>query len=121
MGRFGTLVHKGKQIVLVDLSNCAPEETLKVLPIAKTGIGRLPPKSALVLTDVTNATYTKEVAAAIKDFSDKNTPYVKASVVVGADGIRQILLQTVSMLTRREIKLCKTRPEALDWLVEHAG
>jgi hypothetical protein len=120
MSRFGTLSHKGKQIILVDLSNSAPEETLRVLPIAKVAISRLPPKSALVLTDVTGATYNKDVASAIKDFSDKNTPYVKASVVVGADGIRLVLLQTVSMLTRREIKTCKTRQEAMDWLSGHA-
>jgi hypothetical protein len=39
---------------------------------------------------------------------------------VGADGVRLILLQTVSLLTRREIKTCKTRQEALDWLVSGA-
>ena len=120
MSRFEILSHKGKQIVLVDLSNSQPEETLKVLPIAKVAIAKLSPKSALVLTDVTNAVYNKDVAAAIKDFSEKNTPFVKKSVVVGADGIRLILLQTVSMLTRREIKTCKTRAEALDWLAANA-
>jgi hypothetical protein len=117
MSRIETLLHKGKHVVVVNLSNCPPEETLKVLPIAKAVIGKLSPKSALVLTDVTSATYNKDVAAAIKDFSDKNTPFVKRSAVVGAEGVRLILLQTVSMITRREIKTCKTRGEALDWLV----
>ncbi len=116
MPRVETVVHKGKSIVVVDLSSCPPEETLKVLPIAKTVIARMAPKSVRVLTDVTGAIYTKEVAAAIKDFSDKNTPYVRASAVVGAEGIRLVLLQTVTMLTRREIKTYRTRPEALDWL-----
>jgi hypothetical protein len=120
MSRFEILSHKGKQVILVDLSNSVPDETLKVLPVAKAAIAKFPPKSALVLTDVTNATYNKDVASAIKDFSDKNTPFVKKSVVVGADGIRLVLLQTVTMLTRREIKTCKTRQEALDWLTANA-
>lgn len=116
MGRVETLSYKGKQITVVDLSRCPPDETLKVLPTAKTLIAKSAPKSALVLTDVTEATYNKEVAAAIKDFTDKNSPYVKASAVVGADGVRLILLQTVIMITRREIKACQARQEALEWL-----
>ena len=116
MSRVETLSYKGKRITIVDLSHCPPDETLKVLPAAKAAIAKSPPKSALVLADVTGAIYNKEVAAAIKDFTDKNTPYVKASAVVGADGVRLILLQTVIMLTRREIKTCAARQEALDWL-----
>jgi hypothetical protein len=116
MGRVETQSHNGKQIIVVDLSRCPPEETLKVLPVAKATIAKSAPKSALVMADVTEATYNKDVAAAIKDFTDKNTPYVKASAVVGADGVRLILLQTVIFLTRREIKTCQTRREALDWL-----
>jgi hypothetical protein len=69
-----------------------------------------------VLTDVTGATYDKEVAAAIKDFATKNSPYVKASAVVGADGVRQILLQTVILITRREMKTFSSREQAKDWL-----
>ncbi len=116
MSRVEVLTHQGKPVILVDLSHCPPEETLKILPTAKAVVARSAPKTARVLTDVTGAAYTKDVAAAIKDFSDNNTPYIKASAVVGAEGIQLILLQTVSLLTRREIKTCKTRAEALTWL-----
>jgi hypothetical protein len=68
------------------------------------------------LTDITGAVYNEDVAAAIKDFSDKNTPRVRGSAVVGAAGVQLILLQTVIMLTRHEIKTFSKRPEALVWL-----
>jgi hypothetical protein len=48
-----------------------------------------------------------------------NTPYIKASAVVGANGIRLVLLQTAIFLTRREIKAFPTRQKAMDWLASH--
>jgi len=117
MERVQIVNHHGKEIVLVDLSNCQPDETsLKILPEAAKVIRKGAEKSKLVLTDVSNATYNKQVADAIKDFTSNNTPYVKASAVVGADGVRLVLLQTVIFITRRELKACATRQEALDWL-----
>jgi len=69
-----------------------------------------------VMTDVTGATYNQEVANAIKSFVQDNTPHIKASAVVGADGVRLVLLNTVIFLTRRELKTFKTRQEAQEWL-----
>jgi hypothetical protein len=108
--------HRGKRVVLVDLAHSQPAQSTAVLPQAHRLIAVAGPKSALVLTDVTNATYNKDVAAAIKEFVSKNTPHIKASAVVGADGVRGILLQTVIFLTRREIKTFDNRAAALDWL-----
>ena len=53
----------------------------------------------------------------MKDFADKNTPFVKASVVVGIDDLRNVLLLTISMFTGRKIKTCKDRNVAMEWLI----
>jgi hypothetical protein len=116
MERVNKFKYQGKEIILIDLSNTRPEETLSVLPIAEKLITACAQKSALVLTDVTNSTYNKEVAEGIKGFVRTNTPHIKASAVVGAEGVRGILLSTVIYLTRREIKKCHDRPSAMDWL-----
>jgi len=111
-----TLTHKSKQVVLVDLSGAKPETSVEVVPQAHGVIAKAGPKGALVLTDVTNATYNRDVSAAIKDFVSNNTPFIKASAVVGATGVRGVLLQTAIVITRREIKTFDNRPAALDWL-----
>ena len=116
MDRLQTLTHKGKTIILVDLSKASPPEVLAALPPAQRLIAAQPPKSALILTDATDAVYNKQVSDAMRAFSSANTPYVRASAVVGATGARSILLQTVALVTGREIKTCSTRAEALDWL-----
>lgn len=107
---------KSKSVVIVDLSNLAGKDVLTVLSDAKGVISKLGEKKALILTDVSGAKYDKEVAEGIKDFTKYNTPYVKASAVVGAAGVQSVLLQTVTFLTRREIKTFTTRAEALEWL-----
>jgi len=114
-----TVEHSGKSIILIDLSKSSPEETLMVIPEAKTVIRKLAPKSGLVVTDVSGAIYTKDVAEGIKGLVSHNTPYVKASAVVGAEGVALVLLQTVIFLTRRELKSCRTREEAMKWLASH--
>jgi hypothetical protein len=117
MERVKTLNYKNKNIVYVDVSDCMPEESIKTLPEAKKIIASQPLGSVLVLMKVTNAHYNKEAAEAIKEFVQHNTPYVKASAVVGAEGIRMVLLTTVALLARREIKTFNTVEEAKDWLV----
>jgi hypothetical protein len=120
MKPFESISYKGKTIIIVDISNTKPNEAIVALQEAQQEIAKLPPKSALILTDATNAIYNKASSAAMKEFAAKNTPFVKASAVVGADGIRAILLEAVRLLTRREIKACESREEAMEWLVSKA-
>jgi hypothetical protein len=117
MKPFESIYYRGKTIIIVDISNTKPEEAIIALREAQQQIALLPLKSVLILTEVTNAIYNKESAKAMKEFAAKNTPFVKASAVVGADGFRAVLLEAVRLLTRREIKACKNRDEAMEWLV----
>jgi hypothetical protein len=119
MRNLETIKHKGKSIFLLDISGADPGDVKTITEEAHKKIATVPPKSALILTDVTDAVYTSVSSAAIKDFSSKNTPYVKASAVVGADGLRSVLLQAVASITKREIRTFKTRDEAMDWLAAH--
>jgi len=120
MDRVQTLAYKGKTIILIDLSHCMPDETIAVVTEAKKVVARQSPKSGLVITDVKGARYTKEVAVAIKDLVSHNTPFLKASTVVGAEGAAATLLQTAIFLTRRELKSLGTREEALEYLASVA-
>jgi hypothetical protein len=119
MSKISTTIYKGKTIYIIDLSKMQSQQVVPTLQEAQASISSLPAKSALILTDATDAVYNQESSNAIKAFSKYNTPYIKASAVVGADGLRAILLQAVAALTNREIKPFKTRAEALEWLAAH--
>jgi hypothetical protein len=118
MERIQKVSHKGKTIILMDFSNCKPAETIELMGAAEKVIATSAPKKALILSDVTGAMYTKEVAERMKEFTKHNTPYVLGSAAVGVSGVQMILLQTLIFITRREIKLFPSRQEAMDWLAQ---
>lgn len=101
----------------MDLANTSPQEAIIGLKEAQKQIVSLPPKSALILTDVTNTKFTRASSEAMKDFALKNTPHVKASAVVGAAGLHLIFLSANRRITQRNIKTFISRDEAKDWLI----
>jgi hypothetical protein len=116
MQSFELVSYKGKTIVSVDISNTTTEQLVAVLKEAQQKISKMPANSALIMTDATKAAYNMETGAAIKEFAAKNTPYVKASAVVGVEGIKAVLQTAVSMQNKRNIASFPTRKEAMDWL-----
>jgi len=113
-----TIIHKGKTIVVADVAGATSEEAMLIMQDAQKKIVALPPKSVLLLTDATDVAYNRDTANALKAYASHITPHIKASAVVGADGVRSIILQVVATFTGRDIKAFKDREEALDWLVE---
>lgn len=111
------LNHKTKQIIIVDVSNLKKEQAATKLNEAHNEIATLPPKSALIVTDVTDIELANEVINGMMEFAKKNTPYVKASAVVGANKMTSLITFNVSNTAGRKLNLFNTRAEAMDWLV----
>ena len=117
MGRVHFITHREATILKVDLSHSKTvEENLEVLDRAKKIIGSRPRGSMLLLTDVTKAFFNAKGIAAIKEFSTFNTPFVKASAVLGVSGIYRVIYEAVVKLVGRPIVCFDTEEQALDWL-----
>jgi hypothetical protein len=117
MERVRFIKHKGRDIICIDISNSkSEEENIEVLQKAREFIDVQAPKSALLLTDVTNAHYGPRGAEAMKAYSKANTPFVKASAVVGVTGIKRVIYQAIVKMTGRHIATFDTVEQALDWL-----
>jgi hypothetical protein len=109
--------HQGKQVMLLDFSNCQAEDVSKVIVQAGPLIPKASPHSLLTLSDFTNV--------AIKDFSTRqlvtfakgNGLYVKAAAVTGVSGLARSIMATTVVLTKRKILAFELRQQALDWLV----
>lgn len=112
------MIYKGEKIVVNDISDSSPEEAIAYYAHAHEIIAQFPPKSALLLTDTTNARFNQESVAALREFAIQNTPYVKASAFLGAEGIRDITRISAERVTERSIVAFKTRAEALEWLID---
>lgn len=111
------ITHKTKPITIVDLSNLKAAEANKKLGEAQKEIATLPPKSALLITDVSNTEITNEFINVVIDFAKKNSPYVKASASVGGGNkLVGVISFNVASSAGRKINSFNTRSEAMDWL-----
>jgi hypothetical protein len=115
------LNHKGKPIVCLDIAGLQSKdkpEFHKLVAQAKRTIRQHPPKSALVITNVINTGFDTEVSGIIKEYAQHNTPYVKASSIVGITGWSKVILLAVKVVTGRDFHLADTMEEAKEWLVK---
>jgi hypothetical protein len=115
------LNHKGKTILCLDIANLQSRdkpEFHNLVEQAKQNIRQHPPKSVLIITNVINTGFDIEISGIIKDYAQHNTPYVKASAVVGISGWSKIILTAIKTVTGRDFYLAGTMEDAKEWLVQ---
>jgi hypothetical protein len=121
MAGFYEMNHKGKTILCLDIADLKirdKPEFQKLVEQAKYNISQYPPKSALVITNVKETGFDTEIANMIKEYAQHNTPYVKASTIVGISGWAKVILTAVKVVTGRDFHLVDTMEEAKDWLID---
>ncbi len=116
------VTHKGKKILVIDykdyqIEKIKNDEYLKYLTEARKIINKQPLKSLLIITDITDAGFTKKSNDAMREFARKNTPYVKASAVVGVTGLKKVVITAIKVVTKRNLKIFDNIEDAKDWLV----
>ena len=118
MQRTQFIDHQGVRILLVDFSGIRPgQEFDDSLQECKEIIHAQPEGSVLALFDATDGMFNNEVIESLKEFAKANTPYMKATALIGVKGLLKVALMTISRFSGREFKTFSTREEALAYLV----
>ncbi len=115
------LEHKGRKIFCLDVANLKlsdKTEFTQHVQKAKEFIRKQPPKSLLLITNVANTGFDTEVAAVMGEYASHNTPFVKASAVVGVSGVQKIVLAAIKALTGRDFHITESMEDAQEWLVQ---
>ena len=116
MSRVQFITHKGKKILYFDMSSCKFAEISGVVAEAKRTIATQPSGSVLALTNVTDTELSKNSSAVIKDFTAYNKPFIKASAVIGVEGLRKVIYNAAMAFSGRQISAFDTIEQAKDWL-----
>lgn len=117
--RVSKINHKGKEIIVVDCSELTVQHKEEITNCFSEGgklIAACQPGSALIITIVTNIRFNAEVFEAFKNFASNNTIYVKASAIVGLDGLQKIMFNTIKTLTKRDYYIAKSFEDAKEYL-----
>lgn len=112
------IVHKDKEIFVLDLANCEINDVPRVLVEARALIFSLPIKSVLAITDVTGAKYNRESVNLLRDYASATALYTKAGAMVGVTDLKRIIYNTIMAVIGKNYPCFDTREKALDWLVK---
>jgi hypothetical protein len=118
MSRVDVLEYEGKEIIKADLSSLNVDDALSIMREATGIINTKLRNSVLFLIDVYAVSYSRETVSEIKQFSMTNSPFIKATAVIGMDAVKQAILNTVRFLSLHEIKIFDSEQDAKDWLTK---
>jgi hypothetical protein len=110
--------HQGKQVLLLDLSNCSAPEVEKIFRAVPEFVTTRPLGSVLILSDFTGASFDPEYIRVMKETYVFDKLYVKKSAWTGTETFPQAFSENVKSFSRRDFPVFETRKEALVWLTK---
>jgi len=115
--RIQSISHQGKQVLLVDCSNCSALDVEKIMRAVPDYVTSQPLGSVLLFVDFTGASFDQEALRAMKECAVFDKQYLKKATWVGAESLPPAFEKDLKAFSRREFPTFKTREEALKWLV----
>jgi len=112
------ITHQGKQILLLDVSNCSAAEVGKIFRAVPEVVTTRPCGSVLILSDFTGASFDQEAMRVMKETAVFDKPFVKKSAWTGAESFPRAFSENLSSFARREFPVFETREKALAWLAK---
>src|SRR5271165_827953 len=117
MDRIVFLTFHGQQVLLVDCSDCSPEQIAAIADELPKHVTAHPLGSLLLLADFSRSKFTKETVEHIKIAAVFDRPHLKRSAWVLTQNLPKTLYESVRTFSGREIPTFETREEALEYLV----
>jgi len=112
------IIHRGKQILLIDLSNCSSDNVGKIFQTIPDLVTSHPLGSVLILSDFTGASFDEDSIRVMQQTAVFDKPYIKKSAFVGTENFPPAFSANLSCFSRREFPAFETRDEALAWLAK---
>jgi mannose/fructose-specific phosphotransferase system component IIA len=110
--------HEAKQILLLDFTNCSPEEVKSASDEAERVITAQPQNSVLVLADFSGAQFSRDAVIRIKEVTTCDRPFVKRAAWVNTENLPKVLYDAIARFSQRQFPTFPTREQALDYLAE---
>jgi hypothetical protein len=119
--RIHFIYHQRKKILVIDLSKCSTSEFEKLVRQVPDHVTVQPLGSVLVLTDFTGVVFDRGAVLAVKETAVFDKPYIKKSALIGAETFPKDFYEELKSFSRRDLRIFRSREEALAWLVADSG
>jgi hypothetical protein len=115
--RIRFVTQKNAKVLLVDLSNCSPDEITQLCHLVPSYVTAEPHGSLLLLADFSGAKFDKTAVASLKEATVYVRPQLKRSAWIGTETLANVFYENIKTFSQRDLPTFTTRDEALDWLV----
>ena len=115
--RIRFISYKGRQVLLVDVTNCTAAEMMALAPLVPAQIASEPPGSVLLLADFTGSKFDKTAFESLKQAVVLDRPHLKRSAWVGVEALPKVYYENLKHFSQRDLPVFTTREEALEYLV----
>ncbi len=117
MAGAGQIIYNGQVILYMDFSNVLQASEIKSIILESAlYIRSQPTGSVLTLSNISGMRFTQEIKDLFTDFIEGNKTYIKASAVIGLNGL-QLIFNGLLKVTNRHINSFNNEIEAKDWLI----
>jgi hypothetical protein len=116
--RIRSIYERGKEILLVDVSNCRPSEVDAVAQTIPSHVCMKARGSVLLLVDFSGASLDAEAIRTMKESAVFDKPYIKKSTWIGAEDFPPEFYAEITSYARRDMPIFNSRERALDWLLQ---
>ncbi len=117
MERVRFLQHEDKQVLLLDFTNCTPEDVFDIMNETQRIVTAQPPASVLTMGVFSGGQFTREAVRRMKEVAALDRPHVKRSAFVGVESLPQVFYKGIMEFSARDFPAFRNREEALAWLV----
>ena len=119
MERVEFMDHKGKKVLVVDVTGCTPQEVILLATAVKNVVSAQAKGSVRLLADFTGAQFNKDVITRLKEATVADAPFIFKSAWVGTDSIPHAHFEALKAFSsKRQFVHFPNRAEALEWLAE---
>jgi hypothetical protein len=116
--RIRFITHEDQKILYVDFSHGSLHDMHVLITESVKVIRSQPVKSLLLLTNVEKQAFNPSAAAEMQRYAQENEPFVFAAAVVGLDGLKRIVYETIRKASGQNMMAFSGIEEAKQWLVE---
>jgi len=120
MNRIEEFTRDGKKFVYIDFSGLhTNEEISRMIAQVQPVIRKYPPKSIYTITNFEQLHFDKDSKALINPYAESNKPYVIAGVIIGMDGLKRVMANTIFTVSgRKDLTILTTKEEAIQYLLK---
>ncbi|MBC7920488.1 MAG: hypothetical protein H7Z75_05295 [Ferruginibacter sp.] len=113
--------HRNLLICYTDLSGAKTDEVVGICRQSRRLMRDVPENSVYSLINIQDTQFNVEYLPIIQETLRANRPFVRASALIGLDGLTTTLTQVITVFSGRDVRVFKELAPAKEWLREKAG